>query len=414
MSRLLREWKRIYNKVPTEIILAAKGCNYRKEYSTVSQNLMRNMGWKPNQGLGKLEQGRPDIIPPPKNGQTDGAGLGLKKQTSNRKDTKSTKAIVLSDEVIYGKADNQYFTKHHLNIKGKPEPTNVTILITQDQLRETILWNGGIAGVAESFFPNPKEWRLGDICKDLDKITVRDLTGALTRTHAKPPSCFKAWEMIFPDIHLREISERYSVGICTPRDFGSHLKLILHRGYWTNPHNPDATSPLCRLCKLTRESITHFGECPCLKPIFKSLRIIDKGNKWDDKLLNLMGQHTEEGMTSYPNELFPRATVGNHKVIPPGVSLIHFIVWKFIIIHMTKLSIKGTPFDPDEVLTQAKSRIAKKISSAKTGLTIAVTRAVAREKEPSVMAYKKWLRGIGIIVDNRYMVIDDLVIDWLT
>ena len=103
----------------------------------------------------------------------------------------------------------------------------------------------------------PNEWRLGDINKPLDKITVRDLTGALTRAVAKPPSCFKKWQRKFPGLDLRGVSERYSMGIATPVDFGSHSKLIVHSGFLTNPHNPDAASPRCRLCGQTRESIEH-------------------------------------------------------------------------------------------------------------------------------------------------------------
>ena len=80
---------------------------------------------------------------------------------------------------------------------------------------------------------------------------------------------------------------------------------------------------------------------------------------------------------------------------------------------MTRLSIKGTPFVPEIVLTQAKGRVARKINSAKMGLSIAVIRAEAREREPSVMQYKKWLQGIGSIVNNRHMILEDQVIDWL-
>ena len=73
----------------------------------------------------------------------------------------------------------------------RPEPTKRTLLTTGFEIRRVIKWGEGVAGIAESFFPCPQEWRLGDIDKPLDKITVRDLTGAFTRAVAKPPSCFK-------------------------------------------------------------------------------------------------------------------------------------------------------------------------------------------------------------------------------
>ena len=65
-----------------------------------------------------------------------------------------------------------------------------------------------MAGIAESFFPCPQEWRLGDIDKPLDKVTVKDLTGAFTRAVAKPPSCFKKWQGKFQGLDLRGVSER--------------------------------------------------------------------------------------------------------------------------------------------------------------------------------------------------------------
>ena len=105
-------------------------------------------------------------------------------------------------------------------------------------------------GIAESTFPHPAEWRLDGISKDLDKIEVRDLTVAITRQRTKPPSCIDKWTEKLGDIDFRGVSERYSVGIATPKDFGSHYKLILHRHLWTNPHNPSASSDRCRLCGL--------------------------------------------------------------------------------------------------------------------------------------------------------------------
>ena len=100
--------------------------------------------------------------------------------------------VCLTNEVVYGRLETQYLRPVHvLNVKGRPEPTTRTLLTTGFEIRRVIKWGEGVAGIAESFFPCPNEWRLGDINKPLDKITVKDLTGALTRAVAKPPSCFK-------------------------------------------------------------------------------------------------------------------------------------------------------------------------------------------------------------------------------
>jgi len=148
---------------------------------------------------------------------------------------------------------------HNLNVKGMPVSTGKSIMSDPDSERSVVYWGKGIAGIAEHFFPHPKEWRLGDIDKDLDKVQVRDLTAALIRLEAKLPTCFKSWGIKLPELDLRSVSERYSVGIATPKDFGSHYKLIMHGALLTNPHNPNAISPNCRLCGLARETRLHFG-----------------------------------------------------------------------------------------------------------------------------------------------------------
>ena len=46
----------------------------------------------------------------------------------------------------------------------------------------------------------------------------------------------------------------------------------------------------------------------------------------------------------------------SNRVIPYGVSMIHFIMWKFVMIGITKLSREGTPFSVLEVIDSAKDR----------------------------------------------------------
>ena len=151
----------------------------------------------------------------------------------------------------------------------------------------------------------------------------------------------------------------------------------MHRAFFTNPHNPKASTTQCRLCGCERESIAHFGKCASLKPAFRLLREFDGGSRWDDEVLNLFGQSPMKG------------------TIKPGVSLIHFIVWKFIIIHMTQLSIEGKAFRIGAVLDQARSRVARKINTAKFNLEAICMAAEARSTTPKAPQYKKWIGGIG-------------------
>ena len=238
-------------------------------------------------------------------------------------------------------------------------------------------------GIAESSFPNPREWRLGANDLDLDKLDVRQLTRIFTHSISSAPSCIKAWTTILGELDFIGISHRYSTGIQTPKDYGSHYKLILHRAFFTNPHNPKVGTDLCTLCDVERESIEHFGKCMCLRPMFEIMRKFDRGDKWDDTALNLFGHHP------------------NKKIIPQGTSLVHFTLWKMAIIQMTQLSIEGTPFDINVVIERAKGRLKRKVDTARYNVSNIGIRAASRQITPRAPQYTKWLEGIGTIQEEE-------------
>jgi len=130
-------------------------------------------------------------------------------------------------------------------------------------------------------------------------------------------------------------------------------------------------------------------------------------------MLNLLGQHSTTLIRRVDDTEWPEEVAVRGKVIPPGLSLIHFIIWKFIIIHMTLLSISGMPFIVDNIISQAKKRIKRKIEGATVGLRCKVLAAEAKGREPKVPAYHKWVRGIGHIQDNRKLVLKKELQEWL-
>ena len=378
---LLKQWDRILFSIPLDLVHIIQGRTRVQGYSAVSQKLMRNLGWTPGTGLGKHSQGIPDPVSGG-TGQSDRSGLGLRPKPKGRKKQNDIVAIWAETHIRYGRIQGIGLQIHEPNIKGQMIPTGEVIHYRESDTRKTVKWKNKVLGIAESTFPHPAEWRLDGIHKDLDRIEVKDLTTAITRQRTNPPTCIDKWTEKLGDIDIRGISERYSVGIASPKDFGSHFKLILHRHLWTNPHNPNAPSEKCRLCGLCRESVQHLGGCVTLKPIYEELRLIDGGDRWDDPTLNLLGQFK------------------NKKTIPPGVSLVHFIVWKFILIHMTHLSLHKTPFRVEEVLKQAKGRISRKIETAKYQLQCIKVRAEARQESPKHPQVTKWMRGIGEIAEG--------------
>ena len=375
INTLLNDWHKIYSSIPTHLWNTAAGRPQCTLYSEAAQNIMQRLGWKTGESLGLRSNG---IVEPVEvQGQHSKQGLGHKKKKAKSEKIEPIEAIILKGEIIYGRLKGLAFQVHELTTKGTPVPTETLLYIQRNELRKVLRWKRGIKGIAESSFPHPKEWRLGAIDKDLDEITVKDLTKEFTRKGIKEPSCIEAWRKRLGELNWRGIGLRYTVGIITPKDFGSHFKLILHRSMFTNKHNPDAQTTKCRLCGLYEESIKHLGECWELRPAFEALRKIDKGEEWDDVKLNLFGEYHNRGM------------------IPPGTSLIHFQVWKMILIGFTKKGIHNTPFDIGSTLQQAYKRIIRKISSIEWQVAATKNSAEAREITPSYHRFNKWLKGIG-------------------
>ena len=136
-------------------------------------------------------------------------------------------------------------------------------------------------------------------------------------------------------------------------------------------------------------------------------------SRWNDSCLNLFGQYGRYKSPPTPPNTLPMEAATGGQCIAPGLSLVHFCTWKFILIHMTMLSLKKQPFIPTHVLAQARRRIKRKLEGAKEGIRICVVRADAQRKQPKLHQYRKWLRGIGYIRDNRYMALNEGVETWL-
>jgi hypothetical protein len=249
-------------------------------------------------------------------------------------------------------------------------------------------WGTGLCSqIEEAFFPNPKDWSLGDINKPLPSIGVRDLTWSFTNTLASPPTAKAKWLHLLGELNWRTLMGRYKPGLATPKDFGSHFKLILHRALLTNPHNPSAECHSCRLCGQDRESILHLGTCPWLRPIFELMRKFDGGSRWDDARLNLLG-------------------VNEMKGIPPeGTSTLHFVLWKHILIQMTLLSLKKIPPDTQQIINRAMLRLEKRISALQYEVTCMFCKAESRSTSPNLTFARRKLKGIGDVLDSGKVIL---------
>ena len=389
---LLNQWNTVVERVPDSLKRRATVEEPMEGvYSEVALKLMKNMGWTRGEGLGHIgKQGvsEPALITTnakSRNTQANKEGLGLKPRRGKHGGHKEAITAVVGERLIeYGKLSGHAFHVHELSTKGIPKPTGRTRMVHPGETREILRWGKGIVGVAESHFPHPNEWTLGGINKPLDKITTRDLTREFTDKITKAPSCVKKWLEVIESvgegvnaINFRTLMERYKVGLITPKDFGSHFKLILHRAMLTNPHNPEAETSSCRLCGLTRESIWHWGECEGLKPIFETLRVFDGGQRWDDLKLNLFGINEMKGR------------------VPDGTSALHFMAWKFILIQMTQMSLKKQAFDSEEIIKYAVRRLHSRVKTAEYRITMIRNKAFAQNSTPNYGTIARWTEGIA-------------------
>ena len=384
-TNLLREWRIVNSAIPPFTREAARGVVEDRRYSEAARGMMKNLGWTPGTGLGPNAQGISTPVEPgvPRKGK-QGLGLGPRRRKACKKRTPQLKAAVIGDVPVYGMlhASDSTFEVVELTTRGLPKPMGKLIAIHLQELREPLRWGGGVVGIGERVFPHPNDWRLGDICKPLHKIEVKDLTRCFTEGISKRPNFMKAWDSRVPGLDYRTLLTRYKPGLATPKDFGSHFKLILHRAFFTNPHNPSATSENCRACRGDRESIAHFGECVTLKPMFKLMRVFDGGTAWDDVRLNLFGVNDMKG------------------VLPEGTSTLHFMLWKHTLIQLTMNSLNGTPVNASEIIDKAVLRLHKRVKALEYNITCEYCRSDARKSEVDLGKYRKRLEGIGSIDDG--------------
>ena len=76
--------------------------------------------------------------------------------------------------------------------------------------------------------------------------------------------------------------------------------------------------------------------------------------------------------------------------------------------HMNRLSIEGYSGENDQRQNELLEIVRKVVNRR-----ICVIQAEAKEREPKLHQYRKWLRGIGYIRDNRYMTLNEGIEQWL-
>ena len=290
--------------------------------------MMTKMGWEQGKGLGKNGQG---IVEPIEATLPRRVGLGGGRSARRSGDRPSSPAApILAYEtatgIVYGKLGHRQgadtLELWDVTTRGRMHPTGQVRYLAQDwqitkqDLRAALLWDGGPVGIAECFFPHPQGWRLSTDPPGatMERMTVRRLTAHYRmRKEAESPS-LKVWAAIYPGVRTDGLYARLSNVLLTPRDFKSYHRL-LNRSLVLRYMLP-VECKLCRVCGLWQERISHLPKCTKLIEVFEMFH-------------TLATKCTEMGPLDEP--LIMLGWMGS-TFLPPALSALHIILWKFVII----------------------------------------------------------------------------------
>ena len=300
-------------------------------------------------------------------------------------------AVIQNGKIVYGKRKGLALIVHELDQKGIPRATEKRVHYHPQDVREVTWWREGVVGVAEATFPDPQRWRLADIDKPLDKIGVRDMTRALARQVAKEPNCKRKWEDILGEVNWQAVGKRYKQGILTPADYGSHYKCIVHRQFKLRRGEGGNA---CRLCGEHKESVQHFGKCRGLRRVFQSMRKADKGERWDDDRLNLLG-------------------LRGRGVVKRGVSALQLMMWKQVIPEIVRADTTGARFDSEAVLRRAARRYKRREEALKVTIKLYTQKCEAMCWKPDMERFNGAIDGIAVVDADGLLRREDHVQEWL-
>ena len=102
---------------------------------------------------------------------------------------------------------------------------------------------------------------------------------------------------------------------------------------------------------MVRERFSHLARCYCIKKVFK-------------KLLRLSNEFKEEVGDLALNPAFIYLGVtSSRSVLPGALSVLHCLLWKFVLISFTRVDTEGAEFKPDEIWRASVLRLHSKIIS---------------------------------------------------
>ena len=197
-------------------------------------------------------------------------------------------------------------------------------------------------------------------------MTIRILTALFRIKIQVPPSCEDKWPQVLGHaVPMRDIWEHFTNPLLTPRDIKNHFRVV-HRSLYTrnlgpppdhqHEASPEDESDACRLCLMTQERFSHLAECYSIQQVFSHLVAF----------IHDIAPGIRVAMT--PSFIYLGLTT-DHQVLPPGLSALHTMVWKFLLIDFVKVDTEKASFKPENIWKAAVLRLHKKVEARFTFLT---------------------------------------------
>ena len=105
--------------------------------------------------------------------------------------------------------------------------------------------------------------------------------------------------------------------------------------------------------------------------------------------------------------------IPSRKVAPRGISMVHFIMWKFIMIAITANSMDGLPVSALSIIDNARRRVKDRLTKLKVRLSKKVAQALSRCQPVNLAAERKWIEGLGSIDDEGNFEANEALDLWL-
>ena len=93
--------------------------------------------------------------------------------------------------------------------------------------------------------------------------------------------------------------------------------------------------------------------------------------------------------------------------------MVHFIMWKFIMIAITANSKDGLPVSALNIIDNARRRVKDRLTKLKVRLSKKVTQALSRCQPVNLAAERKWIEGLGSIDDEGNFEANEALDLWL-